>query len=112
MYVLIENPRHADKRLMKAKAAARYVARGQAKWTGEARIRFVDSDHRERLNEKLLEMQMNRGYDNRGILTIKEIRELPVCMPVKLTTNPTSSKHRPDSRHRNGPVKIIYARAA
>jgi hypothetical protein len=76
--IAILNPLPGAARSLGYEHARRYVKQGRAQWVNRDAIRFLPEHHRHQSAERLLRQQTAAGYDARGLLTIEEIKQVPV----------------------------------
>lgn len=81
--VRIENPIDGSHCfVLKRRAAERHVNAGRARWTSHTSIRFIESSaDNQAARRAAAELEATRGYDNRGMLNIDEVRNLPALRP-------------------------------
>lgn len=107
--VVIDNPVPGGARVTSRRSAEKYISKGRARWVCRNRIRFMSADHRNQSAYRESVCQTDRGYDQRGVLTLREIVNLPCVKPVSLITIPSKSRHE---ARRNGAVKILVRNGA
>ena len=71
--------------MVKLRNAERHVAAGRAKWTSKTSIRFIESNPARQAAE-MRAAESAIGYDRRGVLTVKEMRAVPIVNPMAMLT--------------------------
>lgn len=83
--IRVANPASGNITYIARDAAARYVARGRARWKNERTIVFLDiAPHISAQQSATLATQP--GYDRVGRMTTKQIAGIPVINPGQLLT--------------------------
>lgn len=76
--IVVVDPAPGQARSLGRAHAERYVRQGRARWVDATHLRFLTTDHRHQSAQRLFRVQTAAGYDARGMLTVEEIRRLPV----------------------------------
>jgi len=82
--IRVLNPASAAVAYVSIKNAARYVARGRARWDGDRAIRFIEDSHQHESATRAAALQTKIGYDGVGRISMREVHRIPVVMPARL----------------------------
>jgi hypothetical protein len=78
--IRVLNPVSGRRTFIARKAAEKYVARGRARWRGDA-VFFVESYARDAA-EKSAAVETQCGYDRVGLMTMDQVAGLPMLGDV------------------------------
>jgi hypothetical protein len=76
--IKVLNPVSGKRTFITRRNAERYVARGRARWHGNASIEFIEDSHDRAAAHRSVVLASQPGYDRIGVMTVEQIAGIPV----------------------------------